>query len=78
MLAKKSIWVFYNSELGIDSEKDRMIREFLGHDAWYGSGVDSTNGERDNSFNWSAAIEKKAVHLKRVGAIDRIQILETT
>ena len=72
---KKSIWVFYESEYGIDPDRDRTIRKFFGESEWYGSGI-ATNGERDSSFYWSEAIEARAIHLKNTGLIDRIQIFE--
>lgn len=73
---RKSIWVFYRSEGGIGIEKDKSIREFLGEDQWYGSGIVIDSNERDNSFDWSPEIEARAVHLKNIGLIDRIQTFD--
>lgn len=76
---KKSIWVFYSATDGIEPTRDKEIRDFLGEDAWYGSGLSLVGKrERDHSFDWSAAIEAKAIHLKAIGLIDRIQIHEAT
>ena len=74
---RKSIWVFYKSEHGIDSERDQTIREFLGEDRWFGAGLDLCDGERDHSFYWSPEVEAKAEHLKNTGMISRIQIFES-
>ena len=74
---RKSIWVFYESKYGIDPDKDKTIREFIGEDEWYGSGIATGgDGERDNSFYWSVEIEARATHLKATGIISRIQIFE--
>ena len=72
---RKSIWVYYRSQYGIDPGRDEAIRDFMGEGEWYGSGI-ATDGERDNSFDWSASVEAKAIQLKSDGVIDRIKIFE--
>lgn len=77
---RKSIWVYYTSQDGIDPRRDKTIRDFMGESEWYGSGIaiaGKSAGERDNSFDWSQSVEAKAMQLKNDGVIDRIKIFES-
>ncbi len=70
-----TIWVYYQG--GIDGEKDNVIKLAMGEDLWYGSGVETDFGIRDQSFDVVDPSESalRAQGLKDLGIIDNFTFI---